>query len=487
MVEKILRFDIREELNKRIKMNEPILRIKLDNNADFRYSFTDEEGKIINDSTYSFAKSFNDGNAFVYENYQWDVIDVNCKSVLDQLKHNYIIQIALENILPLDYFFLKNYRISENLIVSVDFLRLKRELLKLFPMKYENGGYTVAPWRDNFHWNYSQQALFIINTSKDELCFSFVEDVTLPKDGIIGIKPYDREWRYISVDDFNAHNFENKAFECDVECAYQFCDGLAKVKVNGLYGFIDVAGNLVIPAIYDDARSFSEGFAAVAIANCRKKNDDNSNYYSDLRWNFIDNSNRQILSTSKEKLTKLKEGDFYYYDSSATYNKYNCACFDDEKMNAMIPLNKYSGIIDTHSIQSHNVHWAKCEALGQLSPAYLVDLLTGQNSEELGFKRWFVLAEEKSSYAYYVLNRLFFNLPISTIDVDFDTTQLEFDYIKNINSLQIKYGETYSSGNWKSKLERTYFSTDEEFETDWTNYDDNLDMDQQSDEFWNQF
>lgn len=467
-------------------MNNPTLRIRLGENSDFRYSYTNEAGEIINERTYSFAKSFYDGNAFVYENYKWDIIDSECKSALDSFMHKNIIQIAIENIMPQDYFFLKNYRVANNLLISVDFLRLKRELKKLFPTKWE-GGYSMPPWRDDFHWNYSQQALFLINISKEELCFSFIEDLTLPGDGVIGIKPYNDNWRYISIDNFNEHKFENKAIECKIDHAFQFIDGLAKVKVNGLYGFIDLQGNFVIPAIYDDARSFSEGMAAVAIANCRKQKDDTNKYYSDLRWNFINKTNQQILSGTKEMLTKIKEGDYYYYDNSESFNKYNCACFDDEKMNAMISFRKYGGIISTTSIQSHNVHWAKCEALGQLSPAYLIDLLTGQNGEELGFKRWFVLAKEKSMYAYYVIKDLYFNLPIDTLDVDFDTSQTEFDYIMNIDSLQIKYGETYSSGKWKSIKERIYYSSDEEFETDWTHYNDNLDMDQQSDEFWNQF
>ncbi len=153
----------------------------------------------------------------------------------------------------------------------------------------------------------------------------------------------------------------------------------------------------------------------------------------------------------------------------------------------MIPFRKYGGIINTHSIQSDNIHWEKCEALGQLSPPYLIDLLTGQNSEELGFKRWFVLAKEKSMYAYYVVKRLFFNIPIDTIDIDFDTTRTEVDYVKNINSLKLMYGEEYTSVKRKSVKERIYRDSEEEIETDWSNYNDNLDMDQQSDEFWNQF
>jgi len=42
-------------------------------------------------------------------------------------------------------------------------------------------------------------------------------------------------------------------------------DGMAMVKYNGKYGFIDVTGKEVIPAKYDDASAFSEGLAWVKL------------------------------------------------------------------------------------------------------------------------------------------------------------------------------------------------------------------------------
>ena len=45
--------------------------------------------------------------------------------------------------------------------------------------------------------------------------------------------------------------------------AYPFLEGLARVKKDGKWGFIDTSGNTKIPLIYDDAWSFSEGLALV--------------------------------------------------------------------------------------------------------------------------------------------------------------------------------------------------------------------------------
>ena len=52
------------------------------------------------------------------------------------------------------------------------------------------------------------------------------------------------------------------------EEAYPFSrksGGLALVMVNNKYGFIDTKGNMVIPAIYDDAGYFSDGLAYVKV------------------------------------------------------------------------------------------------------------------------------------------------------------------------------------------------------------------------------
>lgn len=49
----------------------------------------------------------------------------------------------------------------------------------------------------------------------------------------------------------------------DYERAEEFSEGLAVVKKDGYYGFINTYGNIVIPCVYDDAEPFSEGLASV--------------------------------------------------------------------------------------------------------------------------------------------------------------------------------------------------------------------------------
>ena len=47
--------------------------------------------------------------------------------------------------------------------------------------------------------------------------------------------------------------------------AWSFSEGLANVKLNDKWGFIDKTGKEVIPIKYDDAYSFSRGLALVKL------------------------------------------------------------------------------------------------------------------------------------------------------------------------------------------------------------------------------
>jgi hypothetical protein len=59
-------------------------------------------------------------------------------------------------------------------------------------------------------------------------------------------------------------------FEVGVDFADHFSCGMARVKNKGKWGFIDTAGNIIVPLIYDRAENGSEGFAVVAIQKgCR--------------------------------------------------------------------------------------------------------------------------------------------------------------------------------------------------------------------------
>jgi hypothetical protein len=79
-----------------------------------------------------------------------------------------------------------------------------------------------------------------------------------------------------------------------------FCEGFARVKrISGGFGFIDRTGKLLDCEIkyFDNARSFSEGFAAIRIG------DDKTG-----KWGFIDKTGKIVIPLQFEEVDKFTEG-----------------------------------------------------------------------------------------------------------------------------------------------------------------------------------
>ena len=74
---------------------------------------------------------------------------------------------------------------------------------------------------------------------------------------------------------------------------YCLSDGLAKVKRDGKYGFIDKTGKVVIPLNYDWAWSFSEGLASVS---------------QNGKYGFIDNTGKVVIPLKYDKADSFNNG-----------------------------------------------------------------------------------------------------------------------------------------------------------------------------------
>lgn len=84
-----------------------------------------------------------------------------------------------------------------------------------------------------------------------------------------------------------------EAIPCQYDDAGDFSEGLARVKLNGKWGFIDKTGREAVPCQYDDAGSFSEGLAAVLLNG---------------KWGFIDKTGKEVVPFKYNTVWPFSEG-----------------------------------------------------------------------------------------------------------------------------------------------------------------------------------
>ena len=92
---------------------------------------------------------------------------------------------------------------------------------------------------------------------------------------------------------YGFRNNSGTVIAAQYDFARPFSDGLAKVRLNGKFGFIDRQNRMVIPPIYDEALSFADGTAQVK---------------SDGKWGFIDKNGVTSLSPENYSEQYFSEG-----------------------------------------------------------------------------------------------------------------------------------------------------------------------------------
>ena len=82
-------------------------------------------------------------------------------------------------------------------------------------------------------------------------------------------------------------------FNKQFERVWSFSEGLAPIRQNDKWGFINTQGEVVIPCIYDDTRWFSEGLARV------EQND---------KWGYINTKGWVVVPCIYDWAENFKEG-----------------------------------------------------------------------------------------------------------------------------------------------------------------------------------
>lgn len=97
-------------------------------------------------------------------------------------------------------------------------------------------------------------------------------------------------WEGDKCELYNTAGEQLEGFSCQDACP--FIDDLAAVCVNGLWGYIDETGAMVIPPQFQEAKSFSNGMAGV---------------YNGEAWYLIDRSGRTVVDVPYEDVGTLTE------------------------------------------------------------------------------------------------------------------------------------------------------------------------------------
>ncbi|MBO5901962.1 MAG: WG repeat-containing protein [Alistipes sp.] len=155
------------------------------------------------------------------------------------------------------------------------FLALTLALLSLVPALGQN---SIEPKMDiNKLWGYCIEDKWII-PSQYERAFSYSEDVACVR--------LNGKFGYINIAGEVVINFR-------FDNAFSFSEGLAAVNMNGKWGFITHSGASIVSYRFDNAKSFTEGLAAVNMNG---------------KWGFIDREGVCKIPYKYDNVNSFSEG-----------------------------------------------------------------------------------------------------------------------------------------------------------------------------------
>lgn len=115
----------------------------------------------------------------------------------------------------------------------------------------------VGKWDQNYWWARIGDSYMLYDFSGNVICDEGWERILTPNKYMAAVKTA-IGWKYINLD------FSTRLqLPAGYEWADHFSEGMAPVKKNGLWGFIDSTGKEVIAMRYTGVNAFSEGLAAV--------------------------------------------------------------------------------------------------------------------------------------------------------------------------------------------------------------------------------
>jgi hypothetical protein len=215
---------------------------------DDLYGFSDKSGDLVIPPMYGAVKPFSEGLAPVYQNGGWGFIDAGGRMKIGLgFLHADIFSDEIAAVhLKEGWGYIDKVG---KLVIEPRFSQARR---------FSEG---VAPVKSDHGWLFINKAGTIVEG------LTGFEEAKNFSGGLAAVHVGGR-WRFITHEG-------KKKFDLEFAKVSDFNEGLAAVQEeeNGKFGFIDSFGNYAIRPVFDDARPFSEGVAAVRVSG---------------RWGYID-------------------------------------------------------------------------------------------------------------------------------------------------------------------------------------------------------
>lgn len=143
---------------------------------------------------------------------------------------------------------------------------------RIIPCKYESAGYRFFDGLVMVKWS-NQKWGIIDKTGKEITTFKY-DFIDHYNDGMAKFSNKKREFTFEEMLKSHIIGFSNSDYgfidkngEEIIPCIYEdglsYSEGLAAVKKSNKWGYIDKSGKIIIPCLYDDARHFCNGIARV--------------------------------------------------------------------------------------------------------------------------------------------------------------------------------------------------------------------------------
>ena len=141
-------------------------------------------------------------------------------------------------------------------------------------------------WNDEFYRVSLNDRYNLLNKKSNTLLYRrWYDKIYVFKGGLAKVKLNDK-WGFID-------KTGREVIPCKYDWVGNFNEGLAAVELNEKYGYIDKTARELIPCKYDEAYSFSEGLAVVKLNN---------------KYGFIDKTGREVVPFKYAWAGEFKEG-----------------------------------------------------------------------------------------------------------------------------------------------------------------------------------